>query len=143
MRGTDNPDGGDERVRSRASVAQCGKPLPHEWRVTAHGSDPEEGGVGWAWSQFGSPRADDGTDGGETSDQMLDTFVPCHPAHHGLPGESGLLGSVDDQGYEGGGYGWKTLGAPRANTALPGAASSAGSTLTRGIGGGDLPTGTD
>jgi hypothetical protein len=105
------------------------------------GSDPEDGGIGWAWSQFGSPRADDGTDGGDERPSLNHHSSPSHSARHSLPGQSGLLGSVDDQDYVGGGYGWKTFGAPRANTAVPGSASSVGSTLTQGVGGNDLPAG--
>ncbi len=90
--------------------------------------DPDSGEGGWGWAHFGSPRANDGDGGGDEGPSLGHHGGHGDSGHGGRPrGGSGQIGSVDDQQYEGGGYGWTNLGAPRAT---PGSVSSAGVTLT-------------
>ena len=137
---TSNPDGGDDETPSFGHHSHGARGSSPAHQGITGGGDSDGAGGGYGWTHFGAPKSDDG-DNGEEKPSVGHHSTPSHSSHgpH-LPG-SGLQGSVDDQQYVGGGYGWNTLGAPRADTAVPGSASSVGSALIGGAGSHNLPTG--
>ena len=133
---SDDPDGGDDespglgRHSHHGSRSDRGRDVGSQLggHTTGYDGDPDSGGGGWGWSHFGSPRADDGDGGGDEGPSLGDHSGDGGSGHGGHSrGGGGQRGSVDDQQYLGGGYGWTTLGAPRA---VPGSVGSAGVTLT-------------
>jgi len=132
---SDNPDGGDDEGPGPGPHSHHGS-RSHGGRVigsqlgghtTGYDGDPDSVVGGWGWSHFGSPRADDGDGGGDEGPSLGSHSGDGGSGHGGASKGRGQLGSVDDQQYLGGGYGWTTLGAPRA---LPGSAGSSGPTMT-------------